>query len=157
MRAWRVYQRKHPDPLSGKGAEMYGGRWNPRGVPALYLADSAALAMLEVLVRAPTLQHQNHYIAAEIEVDGRRLPRYPADHLPEGWDDEPAGQASQIWGKQRFEDGLLGFRVPSVVVPIQTAIVLSPRHPEFSSAVEIVREAIPFPFDRRLLADPKLG
>lgn len=45
---------------------MYGGRWNPRGVPALYLPDSAALAMLEILVRAPTLQYQNHYFAAEI-------------------------------------------------------------------------------------------
>lgn len=136
---------------------MYGGRWNRRGVPALYLADSPALAMLEVLVRAPTLQHQNHYVAAEFEVDGRRVPSYPADHLPGGWDDEPAGQASRAWGQQRFEDGLLGFRVPSVVVPIQTTIVLSTRHPDFSSAVKLVREAVPFPFDRRLLAQPKAG
>ena len=38
-------------------------------MPALYLAYSAALAILKTLVRALTLQHQNHYIAAEIELE----------------------------------------------------------------------------------------
>jgi len=35
------------DPLSGDGAKMHGGRFNPRGIPALYLASSPTLALAE--------------------------------------------------------------------------------------------------------------
>ncbi|RWK66828.1 RES domain-containing protein [Mesorhizobium sp.] len=39
-----VYAR---EPLSGRGAELYGGRFNPRGVPALYLPLSVMTALRE--------------------------------------------------------------------------------------------------------------
>ncbi|WP_299616329.1 RES domain-containing protein [uncultured Tateyamaria sp.] len=39
-----VYAR---DPLSGRGAERYGGRFNPVGTPALYTALSPATALRE--------------------------------------------------------------------------------------------------------------
>ena len=39
--------------LDGEGARLYGGRWNLPGVAAVYLAESCALAALEVLVHAP--------------------------------------------------------------------------------------------------------
>jgi RES domain-containing protein len=39
-----VYAR---EPLSGRGAELYGGRFNPRGVPALYSSLSAMTALRE--------------------------------------------------------------------------------------------------------------
>lgn len=35
-------------PLSGEGAALYGGRFNAKGVPALYLATDMATAMREV-------------------------------------------------------------------------------------------------------------
>ncbi len=34
-------------PLSGEGAERYGGRFNQKGVPALYLAITEVLALAE--------------------------------------------------------------------------------------------------------------
>jgi RES domain-containing protein len=47
-RFWRMirvpYQR---DPLSGEGARLYGGRWNPKGAPALYLGASHDSAIAE--------------------------------------------------------------------------------------------------------------
>ena len=39
-----VYAR---DPLSGRGAELYGGRFNPKGTPALYTALDPAGALRE--------------------------------------------------------------------------------------------------------------
>ncbi len=39
-----VYARQ---PLSGRGAELYGGRFNPRGTPALYLSPSLEAAIHE--------------------------------------------------------------------------------------------------------------
>lgn len=45
---WRMmripYQR---DPLSGEGARLYGGRWNAKGVSALYMATSHDAAIAE--------------------------------------------------------------------------------------------------------------
>jgi len=47
-RFWRMirvpWQR---DPLSGEGARLYGGRWNAKGVPALYLGASHDSAIAE--------------------------------------------------------------------------------------------------------------
>ena len=39
-----VYAR---EPLSGRGAELYGGRFNPKGVPALYASLSVVTALRE--------------------------------------------------------------------------------------------------------------
>ncbi|WP_425101133.1 RES family NAD+ phosphorylase [Tropicibacter sp. S64] len=39
-----VYAR---DPLSGRGAELHGGRFNPKGTPALYTALDPATALRE--------------------------------------------------------------------------------------------------------------
>lgn len=39
-----VYAR---EPLSGRGAELYGGRFNPKGTPALYTALSVMTAIRE--------------------------------------------------------------------------------------------------------------
>jgi RES domain-containing protein len=35
------------EPLSGRGAELYGGRFNPKGVPALYASRSPVTALRE--------------------------------------------------------------------------------------------------------------
>jgi len=39
--------RWHREPLSGEGARLYGGRFNPKGTPALYTALSIATAIRE--------------------------------------------------------------------------------------------------------------
>lgn len=41
-------------PLSGEGAALYGGRFNAKGRPALYLATDMATAMREVAHGFPT-------------------------------------------------------------------------------------------------------
>lgn len=46
--AYRAHDPKWAfDPLSGEGAAIHGGRFNPKGVPALYLATSLEGAILE--------------------------------------------------------------------------------------------------------------
>ena len=35
------------NPMSGRGAELYGGRFNPKGVPALYASTSVLTALRE--------------------------------------------------------------------------------------------------------------
>jgi RES domain-containing protein len=55
-------------PFSGEGARLYGGRWNPPGVPALYLATDHASAVAEFyqgLAKPGTL--------APYQIDARRI------------------------------------------------------------------------------------
>src|SRR6202012_4509112 len=49
MIGWRLCRRIYTD-LEGEGAFRYGGRWNSRGRPVVYLAEHPALAALEVRV-----------------------------------------------------------------------------------------------------------
>ncbi|MEW4462561.1 MULTISPECIES: RES family NAD+ phosphorylase [Hyphomicrobiales] len=47
----KLYRALNPvfarEPMSGRGAELHGGRFNPRGVPALYLSTSVLTALRE--------------------------------------------------------------------------------------------------------------
>jgi RES domain-containing protein len=47
----KLYRALNPifarEPLSGRGAEIYGGRFNPKGVPALYTSLSVMTALRE--------------------------------------------------------------------------------------------------------------
>ena len=52
-----AYRAIHPRwsfaPLSGDGAAVHGGRFNPRGVPALYFGTSVEVAFLEATQGLP--------------------------------------------------------------------------------------------------------
>jgi RES domain-containing protein len=59
QRCWRILAPKWShNPLSGEGAAIYGGRFNPKGTPALYLSESIDTAFAEyqqdLLVRPGT-------------------------------------------------------------------------------------------------------
>ncbi|MER8639658.1 RES family NAD+ phosphorylase [Mesorhizobium sp. M1365] len=47
----KLYRTLNPiyarEPLSGRGAELYGGRFNPKGLPALYTSPSVMTALRE--------------------------------------------------------------------------------------------------------------
>ena len=121
------------DDLSGKGAEVSGGRWNHAGTPMLYSSTSRALACLETVVhlaKSPLPLHRSlvritvpaKAWAAATELDPTTLV---------GWDAEPAGPASQNWGTAWARSGAcLLARVPSVIVPEEANVLINPRHPD---------------------------
>jgi RES domain-containing protein len=50
MLVWRICRARFAaDPLSGEGARVFGGRWNPKGTRLVYTAGSQSLATLKVL------------------------------------------------------------------------------------------------------------
>ena len=53
MRLYRISKSKYAKDTSGEGSKLYGGRWNLKGIPAIYTADSAANAVLETIVHSP--------------------------------------------------------------------------------------------------------
>jgi RES domain-containing protein len=59
MRLWRI---SNYADLSGEGGRRAEGRWHERGRPVVYLAEHAALALLETMVH--------------LEIEYEDLPRY---------------------------------------------------------------------------------
>lgn len=138
--------------LSGKGAELTGGRWNRPGTPLVYASTTRALACLETVVHlARTPLPLNRYLV-EIVV--------PADLWAQaewldpaalvGWDAMPAGKASLDWGGEWAQSGRsLLARVPSAIVPEEHNVLVNPRHPAAGRLQAVKR--------RRWLYDARLA
>ena len=53
MHVFRITKTLYSWDLSGTGARLHGGRWNPKGISVVYTAESRALATVEYLVHVP--------------------------------------------------------------------------------------------------------
>ncbi len=149
--AWRILKAKYQDqPLSGEGARRAGGRWNYRGVSLVYLADSIALATLEVLVQLQDMETLTTYAVAEIRFDSALVQELRTEDLPEDWNVFPHPVSTKAIGQGWLEaqsSALL--KVPSSVSPREANYLLNPEHPDFGE-VEVVAVS-PHAFDPRLL------
>lgn len=140
------------DDLTGKGAEITGGRWNRQGTPLLYTATSRALAGLETIVHLNSggLPLNRYLVSVEIEDGLWNAARVEtAASLPIGWDAEPASLTSVDLGTAwaRAATSLL-LSAPSVIVPEEPNILINPRHPDIGKLV--ARKV------RRWLYDPRI-
>ncbi|MCB9268953.1 MAG: RES domain-containing protein [Lewinellaceae bacterium] len=68
MIVYRIGKRKYAGDMSGRGAQMAGGRWNRKGIPAIYTSESRALSLLEVAVHLPLGMVPPSYSIATLEV-----------------------------------------------------------------------------------------
>jgi RES domain-containing protein len=145
---FRIARRPFAD-LSGEGARLAGGRWNSPGRAALYLAESRALAVLEVLVHldldAQTMPGDYVIMA----VDPAALAATPG-WLEEGPSNPPSDADCRALGDAFLDSKrALTLRVPSIIVPASSNFVLNPAHPLIGKVK--IGSIEPFAFDRRLL------
>ena len=140
-------RRKHAD-LSGEGARLYGGRYNPRGIPAVYAAQSISLAALEVLVHLDKSEIPDDYVAMGIEVDGKQIQSLSVEDARriEGF---VSSQSAPVEEFQREFYRQPVLRVPSVIIPREHNYVLLPAGDEFSARILWVEA---FRFDQRLFS-----
>lgn len=129
--------------LSGEGARRAGGRWNERGIRALYAGSSTSLALLEILAHVEDRRDlPEAYAVTVIEVANpptERIPLLPGDR-----------RACQTVGSDMLRGGeILGFWVPSVIVPREWNLVLNPGHRAFEREVTVA-ETYALPVDLRL-------
>lgn len=117
--------------FSGEGARLYGGRWNPKGVPMVYTAANQSLAMLEMLVQDQPLRARYMMIEARIP-SAVTIDRVRVDDLPSDWREIGArGKLQAIgaeWARKRSAAALA---VPSAIVPAESNYLLNPLHPDF--------------------------
>ena len=140
------------DDLSGKGAEITGGRWNEKGVPAVYAAENRSLACLETLVHlaAGGLPFNRYLVEISIpDLVWAIARRETSSSLPVGWDAEPASHASISFGTTWLRSGTSAVLViSSAIVPEECCVLVNPAHPD-SASISAVKS-------RRWLYDPRL-
>lgn len=149
LRLWRIVTGPHAI-WSGEGARLYGARWNPPGIPAIYAGTSFALCLVEVLVHAnrKTAPSAARFIEAVVPDDVSRETFDPSDRT--GWDDLGDVGVAQSFGRSWIAMGRSALLlVPSVVTAGRdTAAVVNPSHPD-AAKIMVGRET-PVTLDRRL-------
>jgi RES domain-containing protein len=137
-----VRRERAAEALSGEGARLFGGRWNPPGAPVVYASESRALAVLETFVHLTVEARTMSFLLYAIKLPSRaRLRRHG----------EPRAslRSCQDVGRAWIDDGsALALVVPSVLVPQEKNYVLNVRHPQFAR-LEVSRPER-FSFDERL-------
>lgn len=146
MQAWRLCRRRYAD-LNGIGAASTGGRWNPVGLPMVYMSSSDALAVLEVRVHLRRYIPSSYvFITAEVPADTIELVE-EREPLPPNWSDDLAW--SRAVGERFLKGGTaVALSVPPRIVPIGRNILLNPCHPEMLRVV--ANPPRRFEWDRRL-------
>ena len=151
MLVWRIASEIHCDTtLEGIGGLLVAGRWHRRGQPILYTSSSASLAALEVLVHVEPLQAPDDLRLLGLELpDDLAIETQDLTQLPDDWQSLPAPESTQSIGSAWLERrSSVALRVPSVVVPMESNVLLNPRHPDMTRVRISSNEA--FRFDSRL-------
>ena len=151
MRAWRIVRAPHlPAAFSGEGARLFGGRWNPVGVPVVYCSGSLALAALEILVHAGRESLPRDYRAVPVDIpETMEIERIEPTALPKDWRAYPAPLRLQALGERWVRAARTAvLRVPSAVIPEESNLLLNPAHPDFAGLR--IGDPRPFSFDLRL-------
>ncbi|WP_456418188.1 RES family NAD+ phosphorylase [Thiolapillus sp.] len=151
MRVYRLIKAKYADdPLDPQGAKLYGGRWNSKGMAAVYASDSIALAALEKLVHLHRNDVLNHFVLCEITLRDEAVMTLAGDALPKDWRDDPPPSSTAAIGDEWLASGeSLALAVPSTVVPQQFNLLINSSHHGFGK-LENAMIVEPFVFDRRL-------
>ena len=151
VQAWRLVKaNRAPTAFDGEGAYRFGGRWNSRGVRAVYASSTLALALLEILVHIDPARRVPELMAIPIQLPKRMIEggaystptRLGAGFIPPVGETRRTGDA---WIRATQGPAL---RIPSAVVPIEDNYLLNPEHPNFNQLK--IGPSEPFPFDTRL-------
>ncbi len=143
--AWRLDKSKWAkQSFSGLGASLEGGRWNPPGVPIVYLSRHLSLAALEKLVHLhDPIKTKVRLVAFRVFFEDASLEVFPRANLPLAWAKKPPAESTQqigwAWVKE-MRSAIL--QVPSAIIPSEDNFLLNPAHADF----RMLRISRPLPF-----------
>lgn len=151
---YRIQKRQFVDSiLSGEGARLNGGRWNPMGVPLLYTSTTPELALLETLVHLNGTPVRDLPPFVQITIDmPDSVEIIEPDDLPTGWDQVRFPNTLPFFLVPRLvpKYPAMAFAVPSVVLMNSPSrnVLINPLHPLINQ-VKIV-DITAHNFDERL-------
>ena len=149
---WRIVPaEKAETAFDGEGARLFGGRWNPAGVPMVYGSEHQSLAALEVRVHIDKTSLRKHYKCIAFHFDEKLMEEFPRGELPKNWREEPPPNSLQRLGAEWIRAARsVVLAVPSVIIPTEWNYSANPRHPNFRRMK--IDPPTDFAFDQRLFA-----
>lgn len=150
MEVFRLTRAKYAHALSGKGAALFGNRWNSKGVEMIYTSQSRALAMAEVLVHITLNQLPKDYKMLCIDIpDLIKIQTLESLALPKHWHKSPPGiQTQEIGDEFMMKNKYCILKVPSAVVYGDYNFLINPYHKDFKKIS--IKSISAFPIDERL-------
>jgi RES domain-containing protein len=129
-----VRKARASDAFNGEGARRYGGRWNPKNIPAVYGSEHLSLAVLEFRVNQATYDPKGGYVYFLFEFDAALMET--VTNPPVGWRERFSSDGSKTAAQKFGEDWFLESRsavlsVPSTVLDTERNFVLNTRHRDF--------------------------
>ncbi len=154
MKLYRLVQKKYSgSPFNPLGSKLFGGRWNSKGIEALYFAESESLCILEVFVHVNSDPHFIElYDLFRIDMPHDLIAMLDPSSLPEGWDAIPPSEHTQEIGDEFLlapNPQFIALQVPSVISPRDSNYLVNPNHPSFLD-IKKNAEKLAFKFDRRI-------
>lgn len=143
------YAQTRQDILSGEGARRYGGRWNPVGVPLIYVSATPELAHSEYMIHQKFLPPPTCNLVT-LQILDEHITKIAAETLPEGWRNyQNYGLTQKTTENWLNQQASLVLQVPSAIVPMSYNYLINPLHPDIEKVNIIQTE--PFIFDERFL------
>lgn len=150
MIVFRIAKKNRIKDLSGTGAKLTGGRWNPKGYPVLYCASTSSLAILETLVHVDFDLLPDDLYIAELEIPENSIQTLKSIDIPQDWNKYPAPDKLKILGKDWIlRNKYLILQVPSAVNPNETNYIINVSHQDFDKIA--IKKVYPFKIDGRLI------
>jgi RES domain-containing protein len=142
MIVYRISDDRYVTDLSGKGAALYGGRWNSKDIYVVYTAESRALALLEAVVHIGKVPARG-YSLATIEIPDDSIETYPIKKLPADWQTNPPQDRLKEIGDNFIRAGKhLALKIPSALMMEEHNYLLNPAHPSFKKVKIISQRSI---------------
>jgi RES domain-containing protein len=133
--------------LNGVGGMRFSARWNIAGTPMVYLADSAASALLETCVHTSADRVPATYTLLKVIAPETLVEEVALSNLPQDWVNQLP--VTQSLGAEWLKSGRSALlRVPSVLVPETWNVMFNPLHPD--GALFRIERHYDYPFDLRL-------
>ena len=130
MILYRLSTAKWAKDISGEGSRLFGGRFNPKGMAALYTSENISLCILEILVRASKITIPDDYTLITLEIPETKIDEIHLKKLKKDWASET--QYTQGIGEDFLKNNAaLCLKVPSAIVPLEHNFILNPAHKEF--------------------------
>ncbi len=150
MKLYRLTKSKYSRDLSGKGAEIGGGRWNSKGTSMLYTSQSIALATTEIAVHVPLGILPKGYVVITFEVPNSIITEELQENkLPSDWKSIPHSHSTQMIGDAFIiSKKTLILKLPSVVVQGDFNYLINPDHLDINTVSIVTIQQ--YEFDGRL-------